>query len=113
MLNFGIAYMVLRVLFFKPTIAILHREQVEHDVLEHIIADRRALCLKKEHEIDDSIQLCKQFFSDHKPRVKDLSLVMFKESTPSIVPKPLDKKTIQDATEHIKQVLIKRIEHVS
>lgn len=113
MLNFGIAYALLYSLFFKPTVALLHDEQESYRAIENIIVSGKAVCLEKEQELDMQVQSCKQFFKDHKPRVQDLYLVVLKELTPSITPQPLDAQSIKQATEHIKQALIKRVEHVS
>lgn len=113
MLNFGIAYILLRFLFFKPTVALLNDEKTAHDSVNHLIADRRAVCLKKEQELDDCIQSCRQFFKINKPHVRGIYQIVFKELTPSITVKSLDNKIIQDATEQIKRALIKRVEHVS
>jgi len=111
-INFGIAYLLLRFLLFKPAIRIIAQEQAAEDKLHSNIAKQKAIHVEKERVYDVQIQTCHQFFVDNKPLVINPELMIFKGLTPSITPVPRADDVIQDATREIKQALIQRIKNV-
>lgn len=111
-INFGIAYLLLRFLLFKPVVRLLAQAQAAEDRLHQSIARQKTLQAEKERLYNKQARTCHQFFLDNKPSIINPDLIIFKGLTPSITPVPLEDNAIQDATKDIKQALIQRVKNV-
>ncbi len=112
MINFFIAWFILRVLYFKPAIAFLDQQQKEHDQLVAILRRWQTDITGKEHEIDQVWSSLKLFSKDHKPDSMHPDVVIFKHIAPALEQPLVDKKQIDRLTKEVKQIIITEATHV-
>jgi len=109
-LNFFIAYILLRFLLLKPAYAIIQEEQYEREHLHNNIAYQRALLTRKEQEIKDHWRGCQEHFLKNKPSIDNPELYIFKYITPSIEQPHIAPQTITKLIKNVQDAIIKKVE---
>ena len=112
MINFFIAWFILRVLYFKPAIAFLDQQQEEHDQLIATLRRWQGGITLKEHEIAHVWSALKLFSKDHKPDSLHPDFFIFKDIAPAFEQLSVDKKQIDRLTKEVKQIIITEAAHV-
>ena len=112
MINFFIAWFILRVLYFKPAIAFLDQQQKEHDQLVAILRRWKTDITVKEHEIDQVWSALKLFSKAHKPDSMHPDFFIFKHIAPALEQPSVDKKQVDRLTKEVKQIIITEAVHV-
>lgn len=71
LLNFGIAYCLLRFFFFKPIVGVLHREDEEKKQHHHEIQIQQDKLAQYDATKHDEWRACCRYFKRHMPPVLD------------------------------------------
>ncbi len=112
MINFFIAWFILRMLYFKPAIAFLDQQQKEHDQLVATLRRWQSNITLKEHEINQVWSTLKVFSKDHKPDSMPSDFFIFKHIAPELEQLSVDPKQIDRLTKEVKQIIITKAAHV-
>jgi F0F1-type ATP synthase membrane subunit b/b' len=112
-INFSIAYLIIRYLLLRPAVSIILQEE-----------DRQAESNKKLHTLESAIKTkeatithewnsCQQEFDSHAPAVIEALQALEAQDTESVKDAPsLDKKSIEPITESVAQELTERLSNV-
>jgi len=110
--NFFIAYVILRMLFFKPVVAALRQDQAHLDGLVGQLTEKRKLLLALEHSRQEQWQQVQQEFSSHVPDVTTTDLYIFKGLSPQRQITVLDDLHVKQLEQELSAIIIKKVEHV-
>ncbi len=112
MVNFFIAWFLLRMLYFKPAIAYLDQQQKEHDQLMASLHRWQNEISHKQEEVDQVWYALKSFSKEHKPATLDTNAVIFTHIAPELEQPSVDKRQIERLTKEVKQTIIMEAAHV-
>lgn len=107
-INFFIAFFIIKYFFFKPILASLHAEDAFQNTLINKIQTHRAMVAQKEQELSVQWQSVQRYFEQNSPSLKQRPSFPFR--SPIIMPS-FDSHTITDAAHKVVSQLVKKVEH--
>lgn len=110
-INFIIAYIILRFLFFRPVVAVIKREDQEKDSLLDTIEQRRIMLQDREKERQELWRQCQYYFIEHAPQMPS-RLQMTIAALPEQQLPSLDQKTIEKYSELVTDAIVQKVRHV-
>lgn len=111
--NFIIAYIIIRTLLLKPTVAVILQEEEHRAKLDETLHSIETANKSKEDTLAREWDSCKKQFEEHSPEVIDSQQVLETPSTESLKEIPaLDKKSIEPMTDRLANELTERLSHV-
>lgn len=110
-LNFFIAWFLLRILYFKPAIDFIDCRKKEYDQLIDRLHHWQSIMASKEQEINRLWGGLKQFGQEHKPPVATKG-VFQAQYNPSLQVDTIDQKQIDLLVEEIKELIQEGVSHV-
>lgn len=109
--NFFIAYLMLRILFFKPVMALIRQEQAQLDGLTSQLNEKRKMIHSLEQSKQEQWRAAQQQFCRHFPDVMASDLSIFKNLI-------IEREIMNLGEQHIKQLedelvaqIIEKVEH--
>lgn len=109
--NFFIAYIFLRIFFFKPVVAVLRQDQAHHDGLVGQLTEKRKSLQALEQSRQEQWRHAQQEFSKHIPDVTASDLYIFQGLSPQRQVTVLDDIHIKQLEHELAQAIIKKVEH--
>ncbi len=106
--NFFVAYILLRILLFKPVYAaIRHDEAVEQALVDGIARSKKKL-EQKEREREQQWQECRRYCAESQPRVLGAEL-FFRDITPMVVYPSISDEQVAQAVQEVVHGIIKKV----
>ncbi len=112
MFNFVIAWFLLRMLYLKPAIIVLDKEQQEHDAVVDKKHKWQHAVITKQQNIESRWHMLKRFSKQHKPDITHLDFFVFKDVASQIDPEPIDKDQMNSLSQEIAQTIVSGVDHV-
>ena len=113
MINFVIAYVIIRTLLLKPTVAVILEEQDVRTRLDESIQNVARANKAKEETMTRNWADCKQEFGKRAPHVAQTEQMLRTEHVEAVPEVPLiDKKAIDPMADRLADELVERIGHV-
>lgn len=111
--NFMIAYVIIRTLLLKPTVAVILQEQAHLDLLEGSIESISKSNKAKEETMTRRWTACRQQFGGHAPEVAQSEQAL-RTKTVEVTPEvaAFDKKSIEPMADSLADELVERMSHV-
>ena len=110
--NFLIAYLIIRTLLLKPTVAVILQDEKHRAELDQTLNAIETINQKKEETLDHDWQQCKQEFKKHAPQAIKAEILK-QAATESTVEIPsLDKKSVEQMTDQVTDQLKESLSHV-
>lgn len=110
-INFALAYLVLRVFFFKPVVGAIRKEDQEKESLIDTIEQRRVMLEEREKERQLQWRKCQDYFVRHAPVLP--SRVALTTKTPlMLTSSSLDLKKIEEYSTFIADDIVQKVRHV-
>lgn len=97
--NFGIAYLLIRVLLLKPAIAVRNQEQETRDAAIELISRRQQQIEQTIYTQHQVWRSCNAYYADHKPEITDQGI--FRDLTEEY---PVIEITSQEEDKAIKEI---------
>ncbi len=110
MINFFLAYWIMRIFLFKPALQVAQEEQAEQQRLNIIIKQQEQSMEIKENERQKHWQMCRDYFQDNQPPIDSKKLISSNVSEVS-VPK-VSQKLIDEIADEAQQVLVQKIGYI-
>ena len=111
--NFFIVYWMLRLLLFKPIIAIIEHENAEEHAMLDIIDQQQKSLEIQEKERQRHWRICQEYFTTHQPyRPADLLLISGTIDDASIVVPVMPADDIAHVVINVRKKLEETIKHV-
>lgn len=110
MLNFVVAYLIIRFYILKPTVAVIQREDSLRASLREELAERRHTIETKQRELSIHWQNSKEFFAQHIPIIS-----YHKEFLAGRAPlacAPLHEKDAREQVALVAAAVVKQVDHV-
>lgn len=112
-INFGIAYCLLRWLYFKPAIAQIQQEEDVNAHLKNTIVERSALIAQKKQQQKEYWLTCQHYCQDQMPPIQKPDALTLRRIAHSVERVVCDKAELKKLSERVIDVLVQRIDHVS
>jgi hypothetical protein len=110
--NFSIAYVIIRNLLLKPAVSVILQEEEHQAQLDKTFRTLQAKNKSKEETIAREWGACQQEFHKHAPAVLEAGATVQQDvATIQEVP-PLDRKAIEPMTDNVTRDLTERLSHV-
>ncbi len=113
MINFIIAYVIIRTLLLKPAVTVILQEEEHRATLDKSIENIDKANKAKQETMAYQWSVCKQEFGEHAPEISETERVL---RTPPAVELPaipeLDKKSIEPMADSLAHDLVERISNV-
>lgn len=110
-INFAFAYIVLRILFFKPVVEAIRKEDHEKESLIDTIEQRRVMLEEREKERQTQWRKCQNYFVNHAPDFPSRTALIMKVPLRLISPS-LDPKKIEEYSTFIADDIVQKVRHV-
>lgn len=111
MVHFGIAYLIIRYLFFKPAVDQLKAEKDLQTSLFLTIQGYQAAITRKEQEIAADWQHARAVFAERTPLLKKPVFADVHARSQVVLP-VLEKETVMQAAQQVTAHLVKELMHV-
>jgi hypothetical protein len=110
--NFFIVYWMLRLLLFKPVVAIIEHENAQEATLRNTIDEQKKNLEIQEKERQKNWVICQEYFNTHQPDLsqKKHSLAETMEYDTEI--NPLPDSVVTETIMSVRQALEEKIKHV-
>ena len=112
-INFFIAYVLLRWLYFKPAIAQIKQEEESTTDVKNIISERSLAIERKQQQQKEHWLACQQYCQEQMPSIAKPDFLMFAVDTPAIEQFVCDEIKLKQLSNMVTDVLAQRIDHVS
>lgn len=112
-INFGIAYCLLRWLYFKPAIAQIQQENADVAHINNSMVERCVIIAQKQQQQQMHWQKCQEYCKEHAPSMQKPDLFAPKDGYVVEQPMIYDDATLEKLTNDVTNMLVQRIEHVS
>ena len=112
-INFCIAYFLLRWLYFKPAIALIQKEEEFNVLLKNTITEHSLVIKQNDQRRQEYWSKCRLFFKERKPLIKESNAFVTKEVTPSVQEPVYSEGALRKLSDNVIHMLTKRINHVS
>ena len=111
--NFLIAYVIIRHLLLKPAVTVILQEEEHQASLDKKLRALEATNKSKEEKLSSEWATCQQEFKKHAPAVLESQQKTAIESPENLKEAPvLDQKTVKPITNDVAQELTERLSHV-
>ena len=113
MFNFFTVYWMLRILLFKPVIAIIEHEEAQEKAMHGIIDQQKKSLDIQEKERQRHWYACQEYFVTHQPFFTQ-EQQFFSDTTEDGATQinPLSAEAVTDMTTHVRTALEEKIKHV-
>lgn len=111
-LNFFLAYIILRFLYFKPAAAALTKEQAVKDDLQVSIATLQATVAAKQYEQKKVARSYQVYYEQHAPEVAQSAVSFVKDVGAGLQVPTLDQKELGIITNEVVEQLLNKVDHV-
>jgi hypothetical protein len=109
--NFLIAYVLLRILFFKPVVGVIKQDQAHLDGLIGQLNEKRKTVLALEQVKHDQWRNAQQEFVARVPHVASSDLYVFKGISPERDMRVMDDAHMKELENALVADIVQRIEH--
>lgn len=112
MINFFIVYWMLRLLLFKPVVAIIQHEQAQEKALHDIIDQQKTSLDIQEKERQRTWYACQEYFAMHQPSFSQRQLIVESTEYDTKVAHPISADSIAHTITDVRNALEEKIKHV-
>ncbi len=112
-INFFIAYVLLRWLYFKPAIAQIKQEEESTTDVKNIISERDLAIKRKQQQQKEYWLACQQYCKEQMPSIRKPDFLAFVADAPVIEQLVCDETELKQLSNVVTDVLVQRIDHVS
>jgi alpha-ketoglutarate-dependent taurine dioxygenase len=109
-LNFFIAFFIIKYFFFKPVLAHINAEDSFQESLLNTVQMHKTIVAQKEQELVEQWNVGQKYFYQHSPVIRQEP---FFASKPSIIKPEFDHHMIDSIAKQTAQQLIKKVDHVA
>jgi hypothetical protein len=110
-INFALAYIVLRNFFFKPIVEAIQKEDQEKESLIDTIEQRRVMLEEREKERQMQWRKCQTYFVKQAPVFPSRTALIAK-SPLRLISSSFDPKTIEEYSTFIADDIVQKVRHV-
>ena len=111
--NFTIAYVIIRTLLLKPAVAVILQEEKQRAEIDTSIENIEKANKAKEETKAYQWAASRQEFGEHAPEISESERVLRTQATVELPAIPeIDKKSIEPMTDSLTTELVERISHV-
>jgi len=110
MLNFWIAYFVLRIILFRPVYRFISERNATEETLANNIAGHKKAIAQKEAERRQLWQKCRAYFQKHKPSDDPMGHLALSQITAIAPPSALTDATRKQLVDETYAIISKRLE---
>lgn len=111
LINFIIAYLILRIFLFKPIVAVVAQETNERESLIALVEARTVIVQQKETERRQRWLEHQEEFASIIPVITRPELFVFKEIEPQLTLQPIEQKTIDRTVSQITEDIVNKAKH--
>lgn len=108
-INFFIAFFIIKYLFFKPVLAQINAEDSFQELLLNTVQVHKTIVAQKEQELAEQWHAAQHYFHQHSPLIRQEP---FFASKPLILKPEFDHRMVDDMAKQAAQQLIKKVDHV-
>lgn len=112
MINFIIAWILLRIFYFSPAVHALDIEQREHERVMDKKHKWQNYVSTKQQEIESRWHMLKRFSKQHMPDIHHQDFFIFKDVADTIEMPHIDKKKMASLSHEIADAIISGVDHV-
>lgn len=112
MINFLVAWFLLRNLYFKPALVALDGEQQKHNAVVDTKHKWQGHVHTKQQEIESHWHMLKRFSKKNKPDITHPDFFIFKDIAPTLMPIEFEQEQLDDLSAQITDKIVSEVEHV-
>ena len=112
-INFCIAYVLLRWLYFKPAIVQIQQEEEITTHVKNTISSRSLAIKQKQRQQKEQWLACQQYCQEQMPSIAQPDIFVSATDAPVVEQLVCDDAELKKLSDAVTQVLVQRIDHVS
>lgn len=112
MINFFIAYLLFRIILFKPAVVIMDLKQDQENNLVTVIDATKLLITQKKQLYQQQWEALIEFYGRSKTRLLKNDTRVFKNITPELPQQMVSDELIKQLTDQTADLLVKKIDRI-
>ena len=110
--HFVIVYWLLRLLLFKPGLAIIFQEQEDQFAAHRALQEHEQKLEHARSKVDKAWRQCKTYFAEHAPKKIEDNVTFFRGIVPEVMPPKIDPIGEEQHAKKVDHAIVKKVRHV-